>query len=86
VRVSVTEAKAQLTELLRLAEEGEEVIVTRHGRPVASLTPIKRKFEPGERLKIIREIQKEAAGRALAGPSAARSQDFLYDDEFGLPK
>ncbi len=85
MRISMTDAKAQLTELVRLAEAGDEVILTRHGQPVVSLTPIKRKLEPGERLKIIAEIQREAAGKALPGECAARSQDFLYD-EYGLPK
>lgn len=85
MRISVSDAKGQLTELVRLAEEGEEVILTRHGQPVAQVAPIKRKLEAGERKKIIDEIQREAARKALPGPSAARSQDFLYDD-FGLPK
>jgi hypothetical protein len=34
---------------------------------------------------VIKEIQAEAAKRAIPGPSAARSQDFL-NDEYGLPK
>jgi len=34
---------------------------------------------------VLKEVQAAAAGKALPGPSAARSQDFLYD-EYGLPK
>ena len=34
---------------------------------------------------VIKEVQAAAAGKATPGPSAARSQAFLYD-EFGLPK
>jgi hypothetical protein len=34
---------------------------------------------------VLSEIRAAAAGKALAGPCAARSQDFLYD-EYGLPK
>jgi prevent-host-death family protein len=41
MRVAVSEAKAQLTELVRRAEQGEEIILTRHGQPVAALTAIK---------------------------------------------
>ena len=85
MRVSLSEAKAQLTELVRRAEAGEEVVLTRHGQPVVQLHPIKRKFAPGERQRIIEQLQKEAAAKALPGECAARSQDFLYD-EFGLPK
>jgi prevent-host-death family protein len=35
--VSVHEAKTQLSKLLDLLEEGEEVVIARHGRPVARL-------------------------------------------------
>jgi prevent-host-death family protein len=37
--VSVKEAKAKLTELLRRAEAGERIVLTRHGKPVADLVP-----------------------------------------------
>jgi prevent-host-death family protein len=32
MRISVTEAKGQLTDLVRRAEAGDEIILTRHGR------------------------------------------------------
>ena len=34
---SVSEVKARLSDCIREAEEGEPVIITRHGRPVAAL-------------------------------------------------
>jgi prevent-host-death family protein len=37
--VGTAEAKNRLTELLRVAESGEQIIITRHGRPVAQLGP-----------------------------------------------
>ncbi|HEY1241839.1 MAG TPA: type II toxin-antitoxin system prevent-host-death family antitoxin [Bryobacteraceae bacterium] len=37
--VSVAEAKNHLTKLIRAVEEGESVIITRNGKPVAQLTP-----------------------------------------------
>jgi prevent-host-death family protein len=37
--VSITEAKNRLTQLLRAVEDGETVIITRHGKPVAQLSP-----------------------------------------------
>jgi prevent-host-death family protein len=84
MRISLTDAKAQLTELVRLAEAGEEVMLTRHGQPVVYLMPVKRKLTPEERGRILDEVMRAAAGKALPGPCAARSQDFLYDDD-GLP-
>jgi prevent-host-death family protein len=37
--VNVHEAKTHLSELLRLVEAGEEVIIARAGKPVAQLIP-----------------------------------------------
>jgi len=45
MEVSTAEAKNRLTELIRAVEQGEEVIITRHGKPVAQLAsppPLKR--------------------------------------------
>jgi prevent-host-death family protein len=85
MKVSVSDAKGQLTELVRLAEAGEEVILTRHGQPAIQFMPIKRKMTPEQRRRVLQEVMKDSAGQALPGENAARSQDFLYD-EFGLPK
>ena len=43
MRISVTDAKGQLTDLVRRAEAGDEVILTRHGQPAARLVAIKAK-------------------------------------------
>jgi prevent-host-death family protein len=40
MNVPISEAKARLTDLVRRAEAGDEVILTRHGRPVARLAPV----------------------------------------------
>jgi prevent-host-death family protein len=42
MQVNVHEAKTQLLRLLELVEEGETVIIVRHGRPVAELVPARR--------------------------------------------
>jgi prevent-host-death family protein len=38
VTVGLAEAKAHLSELLHRVENGEDVVITRHGRPVAHLS------------------------------------------------
>ena len=38
---NVHEAKSNLSKLLDMALEGEEVIVARHGTPVAKLSPVR---------------------------------------------
>jgi prevent-host-death family protein len=85
MRVSVTDAKAQLTELVRRAEAGEEIIITRHDTPVVEMRAVRRQTTPEEREKILREFQEAAARYILPGPDAAHSADFLYDED-GLPK
>lgn len=37
MNVSIADAKAQFSELVKRAEAGEEIVITRHGKPVASL-------------------------------------------------
>jgi prevent-host-death family protein len=45
--VSVHGAKRQLSKLLDLVEDGESVVIERHGRPVAQLVPVrKRRVSP----------------------------------------
>jgi prevent-host-death family protein len=41
MNVGVHGAKAQLSKLLDLVEDGEEVVIERHGRPVAQLVPVR---------------------------------------------
>jgi prevent-host-death family protein len=82
VRVPVSEAKAVLTDLVRRAEAGEEVVLTRHGQSAVRLVPIARTPDPATRRALLEALRGAAAGSP--GPSAARSQDFLYDDD-GLP-
>ncbi len=38
--VSLAEAKAKLSELLDKVEAGEELVITRHGRPVARVSAV----------------------------------------------
>ena len=40
VTVNLARAKAQLSELLDKVEGGENVVITRHGRPVARMSPV----------------------------------------------
>ncbi|MDO5704287.1 MAG: type II toxin-antitoxin system prevent-host-death family antitoxin [Paracoccus sp. (in: a-proteobacteria)] len=84
MQISVSDAKAQLTELIRRAEAGDEVFLTRHGRAVAQLTPVHAPVDAAARQAVIQRMQVRAAAKAGGGPGAARSQDFLYDDD-GLP-
>ncbi|AOO83068.1 type II toxin-antitoxin system Phd/YefM family antitoxin [Bosea vaviloviae] len=85
MNISVSEAKGQLTDLVRRAEAGEEVVLTRHGQAAVRLVPVKPIVDRAERRRVIETAQEMARGKILPGPDAARSQDFLYDED-SLPK
>ncbi|MCW5732099.1 MAG: type II toxin-antitoxin system prevent-host-death family antitoxin [Alphaproteobacteria bacterium] len=85
MRVSVTEAKAQLTELVRRAEAGDEVVLTRHGHAVVQLVPVRAALDRPSRRALLGAVRAAAAIKAAPGPDAGRSQDFLYGDD-GLPR
>jgi prevent-host-death family protein len=42
MNVSLHIAKTQLSKLLDLVENGQQVVIERHGRPVARLVPVRR--------------------------------------------
>ena len=85
MQISVTDAKGQLTELVRRAEAGDEIILTRHGHAVVRLVPVKAFLQPKARRMLLEAARTSGAAKATAGPDAARSQDFLYGED-GLPK
>lgn len=85
MRISVNEAKKQLTDLVRRAEAGDEVILTQDGQNVVRLVPEPQRVTDDIKARRMAVLEKVyAAAKPTPGPSAARSQDFLYDDD-GLP-
>lgn len=84
MQVSVTDAKGQLTDLVRRAEAGDEVILTRHGQAAVRLVPIRPVLDTIARRKLLEAVRASGSARATAGPDSARSQDFLYGTD-GLP-
>ena len=85
MRVSVTDAKGHLTELVRRAEGGEDVVLTRHGHPAVRLVPVRGVRDGKSRRGLMETIRTSGGLRATAGPDAARSQGFLYGED-GLPE
>ena len=85
MKVSLTEAKGQLTELVRRAEAGDEVILTRHGHPAVRFVAMRKAPDRQSRRALLDAVRMSAKGKATSGPGAARSQDFLYGDD-GMPE
>jgi prevent-host-death family protein len=84
MQIPITEAKAHLTELVRRAEAGDEIVLTRHGKAAVRLVPVAPGVPRARRRAVMEAARRSAMAHAVAGPGAARSQDFLYDDD-GLP-
>lgn len=68
--VSVAEAKAHLSELLNQVEAGEEVVITRRGRPVARIKCFDKPLEPLDFVEMDRI-------RASLSPSQISSAELI---------
>ena len=76
MQVNVHQAKSQLSRLLELVEEGETVVIARHGQPVAELVPARQKT--GFPFGIAREEPLVAAGDDWWQPmSDAEAEDWV---------
>jgi len=84
LRVPVSLAKGQLTELVKRAEAGDEVILTRRGHEVARLVPIAPVPSARSRRALMDRLRASGSAKARPGLDAARSQDFLFGDD-GMP-
>jgi antitoxin (DNA-binding transcriptional repressor) of toxin-antitoxin stability system len=71
MHISVSNAKAQLTELVRRAEAGEDIVLTRHGQPAG-------------RLAVLDAVRQAARTKVSIGPGGA-PWDFLFGAD-GLPE
>jgi len=64
--VGLFEAKTHLSELIARAERGEEVIITRHNRPVAKLVPFASDAaDAASRRDAVQSLLRAATGRRL---------------------
>lgn len=80
MRVSVTDAKAQLTDLVRRAEAGDDVVLTRHGHDAVRLVPVKPLRDPQSRREFLEALSLSASEKATPGPEP----EALYGED-GLP-
>jgi prevent-host-death family protein len=62
IEVGAYEAKTHLSSLLDKVEQGEEVVITRHGRPIARLVPTRQvdKASINQAIAELKEIRKGA--------------------------
>lgn len=64
--IGLFEAKTHLSELVARAEQGEEVVITRHNRPVARIVPfVSAEREPAARRAALKALLSAASKRRL---------------------
>ena len=77
---SVAEAKNRLPALIDKAIEGEEVVITRHGKPVAELRPRTQRNTKSSRA-MLQWLWSRTKGRRGAGISSVELLDRIYEDD-----
>jgi prevent-host-death family protein len=65
--VGAFEAKTHLSNLLERVERGESITITRHGKPVARLVPVREASDRNRRGEAIARLKGFAKGRTLGG-------------------
>jgi len=82
--IPISAATGRLADLVRRAEAGEDVVLTREGQPVARIDAVAPNSLAQERERVIAAAHVALQGVFFDETCAARSQDFLYDED-GLP-
>jgi antitoxin YefM len=82
--VGIKEAHRQLTKLIRAAQRGDQVVITRDGTPVAILLGTN---EYNSMIATLEEMADPGALRALreAHADAKAGRVYSYEDVFGRP-
>jgi prevent-host-death family protein len=71
--IGAEEAKNQLPRLIARVQEGERIVITRYGRPVAELVPVTRRRADTIR-RAIRRIREQREQLARRGVSRSKSR------------
>jgi prevent-host-death family protein len=77
---SILEAKDRLAELVREAESGVTVVLTRDGEPVADITPHRASKQGGLRLEALTEYKQKHGIDSFFGPIPGDFDDPLPED------
>jgi prevent-host-death family protein len=75
--VSATDANRRFSELLRTVKQGRSVVVTSHGKPVATISPVVKdnRAAEGARAALLARLRRERVVNA-----GRWTRDELYDD------
>jgi prevent-host-death family protein len=80
--INIADAKAHFSEIIKRAEQGEEIIIGRGNKPVARLTPFERaERRPGQLKALLSAEQIEALLAAFDAPLSEGEQRALEGEE-----
>jgi prevent-host-death family protein len=77
--VGILEAKTHLSRLIERVEKGEEVVITRHGKPVARLQPMTSATKPFDATALEADIARLRAFRRGRRLHDATLRDLVED-------
>ena len=66
------EAKVHFSELLERVATGEEILITKHGNPVARMVPAKKTSTTQSRLEAIQKIRQLSSTLSLGGEKVSQ--------------
>jgi prevent-host-death family protein len=67
MHIGAFEAKNTLGSLLDRVEKGEEIVITRRGKPVARLAPVRSALDIEKARETVEQIKEMRKGRSLGG-------------------
>lgn len=83
--VPIDDPNVQLAELVKRVEAGEDVVLTRDGKPAIRMLSVDAEAKLAARNRKLLELSAEMARLKHPGPDGAHASDFLFDDKTGLP-
>ena len=81
MNLAISKAKSKLTDLVKTAEQGEKVVLSRHGTQVVKLVPIRPVIDLETKKEIFSRLLEESQSIICRQTDADDSQDFLYRED-----
>ena len=84
MRTTLREAKAKLSEMVKRASRGEEVVITVHGKEAAKLVPVPKSIKKIDKEKWLKRLERlrEQSWTGRYGKTAQEIQDEDRADRF----
>jgi prevent-host-death family protein len=78
--VTAREAKQSLSRILREAEAGEEIVITRHGKPVATLCAYRESGRDVDRQAALEHAIRLMENAPALGTARRLTRDEIYEE------